>query len=164
MRYRRSRRAAPHPIIGAPKRAKSQCRTDDAVLAQPPKDNQAVEAGQHAIDGHDRVFVGTAAAQPVVAIDREIHLIAAVRKRIHELFRGSRDRLRGPECGAVLRPCFSSSNPTSMSRPKCKHKAFIEVDQWPDDMSVALFGSIMECSKCGTAGADVRPAWKKRAR
>jgi hypothetical protein len=89
-------------------------RRDDAVFPQPPKDNQAVEAGQHAIDGHDRVFIGTAAAQPVVAIDREIDLIAAVRKRIHELFRGSRDRLRGPECGAVLQPCFSSSNPTSI--------------------------------------------------
>jgi hypothetical protein len=50
------------------------------------------------------------------------------------------------------------------SCPKCQPKAFIEVDQWPDDMPVALFGSIMECSKCGTVGADVRPAWKKRAR
>jgi C4-type Zn-finger protein len=52
----------------------------------------------------------------------------------------------------------------AVSCPKCQHKAFIEVDQWPDDMPVALFGSIMECSKCGTVGADVRPAWKKRAR
>jgi hypothetical protein len=34
----------------------------------------------------------------------------------------------------------------AVSCPKCQHKAFIEVDQWPDDMPVALFGSIMECS------------------
>ena len=56
------------PIIGAAKR----------VFALPPKDNQAVEARQYAIDGHHRVFVGTAAARPVVAIDREIDVIAAV--------------------------------------------------------------------------------------
>jgi C4-type Zn-finger protein len=44
----------------------------------------------------------------------------------------------------------------AVSCPKCRHEAFIEVEQWPDDMPVALFGSIMECSKCGSMGADVR--------
>jgi hypothetical protein len=41
---------------------------------------------------------------------------------------------------------------------KCRNKAVVEVDQWPPDMPVALFGSIMECSKCGTMGAKVRLA------
>jgi hypothetical protein len=50
----------------------------------------------------------------------------------------------------------------AVSGPKCQHEAFIEVAQWPHGMPVALFGPIMECSKCGTMGADVRPVWKER--
>jgi hypothetical protein len=52
----------------------------------------------------------------------------------------------------------------AVSCPKCRHKAFVEVDQWPDGWPVALFGSIMECSKCGTLGAAVRPVRKERGR
>jgi hypothetical protein len=50
----------------------------------------------------------------------------------------------------------------AVSCPKCRHKAFVAVDQWPDGWPVALYGSIMECSKCGTMGATVRPVWKAR--
>jgi DNA-directed RNA polymerase subunit RPC12/RpoP len=52
----------------------------------------------------------------------------------------------------------------AVSCPKCRHKAFVEVDQWPDGWPVALYGSIMECSKCGTMGADVRLVWKELRR
>ena len=50
----------------------------------------------------------------------------------------------------------------AVSCPKCQHEAFINLDQWPDDMPVTLFGSIMECSKCGSMGADVRLVRKER--
>jgi hypothetical protein len=50
----------------------------------------------------------------------------------------------------------------AVSCPKCQHEAFIKVAQWPADMPVALFGSIMECSKCGSMGADVRLVRKER--
>jgi hypothetical protein len=50
----------------------------------------------------------------------------------------------------------------AVSCPKCRHKAFVEVDQWPDGWPVALYGSIMECSKCGTLGAGVRSVRKVR--
>jgi hypothetical protein len=78
--------------------------------------------------------------------------------------------MSGPRRKAPIEPTTPGSTrgnlqaTLAVSCPKCQHKAFIEVDQWPDDMPVALFGSIMECSKCGTVGANVRPAWKKRAR
>jgi C4-type Zn-finger protein len=50
----------------------------------------------------------------------------------------------------------------AVSCPKCQHEAFIKVAQWPHGMPVALFGSIMECSKCGSMGADVRLVRKER--
>jgi hypothetical protein len=50
----------------------------------------------------------------------------------------------------------------AVSCPKCLHDAFIRVAQWPEDMPVALFGSIMECSKCGAMGASVRLVRTKR--
>jgi hypothetical protein len=52
----------------------------------------------------------------------------------------------------------------AVSCPKCRHKAFVEVDQWPHGWPVALYGSIMECSKCGAMGADVRSVRKERRR
>jgi hypothetical protein len=48
--------------------------------------------------------------------------------------------------------------------PKCHHEAVISAEPWPDDMPVPLFGPRMECSKCGTMGADVRPNWRERER
>ena len=50
----------------------------------------------------------------------------------------------------------------AVSCPKCQHEAFIKVAQWPHGMPVALLGSIMECSKCGSMGADVRLVRKER--
>jgi hypothetical protein len=48
--------------------------------------------------------------------------------------------------------------------PKCHHEAVISAEPWPDDMPVPLFRARMECSKCGTMGADVRPNWWERER
>jgi hypothetical protein len=45
----------------------------------------------------------------------------------------------------------------AVSCPKCHHKAVVEVDQWPPNMPTFLLGSVMECSKCGTMGAEVLP-------
>jgi hypothetical protein len=50
----------------------------------------------------------------------------------------------------------------TVSCPKCLHKALVAVDQWPRGWPVVLFGSVMECSKCGTMGADVRLVRKER--
>jgi hypothetical protein len=59
--------------------------------------------------------------------------------------------------------CRNFKAKLAVSCPKCHHKAVVEVDQWPPDMPTFLFGSIMECSKCGTIGANVRPVCKVRA-
>jgi hypothetical protein len=78
--------------------------------------------------------------------------------------------MAGPCRTALIEPTpVGSTRPNAqatlaVSCPKCRHKAFVEVDQWPDGWPVALFGSIMECSKCGTLGAAVRPVRKERGR
>jgi hypothetical protein len=48
--------------------------------------------------------------------------------------------------------------------PKCHHEAVISAEPWPDDIPVPAFGPRMECSKCGTMGADVQPNWRERER
>jgi hypothetical protein len=57
--------------------------------------------------------------------------------------------------------CKNVQAALAVTCPKCHHEAILSADPWPDDMPVALLGSSMECSKCGTMGADVRLVWKE---
>jgi hypothetical protein len=41
----------------------------------------------------------------------------------------------------------------------CRHETAINVDQYPDRMTVSSIGPRMVCTACGHAGADVRPNW-----
>jgi hypothetical protein len=45
----------------------------------------------------------------------------------------------------------------------CHHQAVINVDGYPGHMLVPDFGSRIVCTRCGMAGADVRPNWKEKA-
>jgi hypothetical protein len=41
---------------------------------------------------------------------------------------------------------------------QCRHETIMNVDHMPGDLTVPSFGPRMVCTKCGTIGADVRPA------
>jgi hypothetical protein len=47
---------------------------------------------------------------------------------------------------------------------QCRHETIVNVDHWPGDMQIPLFGPRMVCTKCGTIGADLRPNWRERER
>ena len=81
---------AAHAIVDLAERADDQGRRIDPGLAQLADDGQAVHARQHAVDGHHRVGVRRSQAKSVVAVVREIDLIAARPEEVDEL----RSRLR----------------------------------------------------------------------
>ena len=43
----------------------------------------------------------------------------------------------------------------------CDHREIVNVDSWPDDVTVLSFGPRMRCSKCGHFGASVRADWSQ---
>jgi hypothetical protein len=50
-----------------------------------PDERNPIDAWKQAIDCHHGISAGTTTLQSVVAIDGEIYLIAARRKRVHDL-------------------------------------------------------------------------------
>ena len=54
----------------------------------PPSLIPAAVPGAEAVDCHHRVIGGTSAAQSVIAVDRQVNLIAARREGIHDLLGG----------------------------------------------------------------------------
>ena len=50
----------------------------------------------------------------------------------------------------------------SVTCSKCNHETVVNVDTYPGHATVPSFGRRMVCTRCGTAGADVRPNWKEQ--
>jgi len=44
---------------------------------------------------------------------------------------------------------------------KCHHEIVLNVDRWPDHVTVPSFGPRLVCTRCGATGADVRPNWRE---
>jgi hypothetical protein len=49
----------------------------------------------------------------------------------------------------------------TVSCETCHHETVVNVDSWPDHMTVPSFGPRMVCTRCGASGAEVRPNWKE---
>jgi hypothetical protein len=45
----------------------------------------------------------------------------------------------------------------------CSHERAVNMDDWPDDLTVASFGPRMRCWRCGKPGATAVPNWIERA-
>jgi hypothetical protein len=45
--------------------------------------------------------------------------------------------------------------------PRCLHRVQLDVDDYPDDVSLQWFSPRMVCSACGIVGADARPNWRE---
>lgn len=44
----------------------------------------------------------------------------------------------------------------------CHHEAVVDVDAYPDDLSVPWFDDKLVCTACGTARPNVMPNWVDR--
>jgi hypothetical protein len=44
----------------------------------------------------------------------------------------------------------------------CQHRAVLNVDHLPDNVTVPSFGPRMVCTRCGIIGADARPNWQEQ--
>src|SRR5579871_4694938 len=76
---------AAHPVVYLAECADDERRCGDAAFPQAADDRNAVEARQHAIDHHHRIFSGASARQTVIAVHGEIDLIAVRGEGLHEL-------------------------------------------------------------------------------
>jgi hypothetical protein len=43
--------------------------------------------------------------------------------------------------------------------PNCRHESVLDVDSYPDNVTVPSIAPRMVCTRCGTISADVRPNW-----
>jgi hypothetical protein len=41
----------------------------------------------------------------------------------------------------------------------CGHEADVNVDAYPNELTVPSFARLMKCSKCGSRNISVRPSW-----
>ncbi len=76
---------AAHAVVDFAERADDQSRRINAGVAELPDDRQTVDAGKHAIDCQHGIGGGKPEMQSVVAVERQIDLIAARAEKIDQL-------------------------------------------------------------------------------
>src|SRR5215475_6908081 len=81
---------ASHPFVDLAERADDQEGSRIALHAQLAHDGDAVDIGKHAVDRDDRIVARRAQPQRLVAVGRQVHLVAAGRQLLHELAGGFR--------------------------------------------------------------------------
>jgi hypothetical protein len=73
---------AAHPIVDHAERADDRSGRGNAAFPQPLNDCNSVDSRKHPIDRHHDIFGCESAAEPIIAIGREINLIAIRHKRL----------------------------------------------------------------------------------
>ncbi len=101
---------ATHPIVDFSERTDDQDRCGDAVVTQLTHDRDAVDVRKHAVDRDHGIVAGDAAAQRLVAIGGQIHLVTAGRERLHELTGGFRIVLDDQNAAVTSRHGVMSPN------------------------------------------------------
>ena len=48
-----------------------------------------------------------------------------------------------------------------MMRTACRHETVLNVDHWPDHVTVPFFGARLVCTRCGVTAADSGPNWRE---
>src|SRR6516165_4896178 len=76
---------AAHAIVDFTKSAEDQRRRDNPLLPQAANDFNSVDPRQHTVNGHHNIIGRQSQPQPLLAVDREIDLIAARFQAIHQL-------------------------------------------------------------------------------
>src|SRR6266478_3779255 len=101
---------AAHPIVDLPERTDDQNGCGDAVVAQLTHDRDAIDVRKHAVDRDHGIVAGDAAAQRLVAVGGQIHLVPAGRERLHELTGGFRVVLNDQNTAVTSRHGLPSPN------------------------------------------------------
>src|SRR5215469_13081984 len=76
---------AAHAIVDFAERTDDQGRRIDPGVAQLPDDGETIQPRKHAVDRDHRIVGGSRKLQPLVAVEREVHVIAALAEKIDEL-------------------------------------------------------------------------------
>jgi hypothetical protein len=58
--------------------------------------------------------------------------------------------------------CSLGVRSLAVSCPTCRHETVLNVNSYPDNMTVPSFAPRMVCTCCGTIGADARLNWKEQ--
>src|SRR4029077_12706443 len=81
---------ASYAIVDFSERTDDQKGGGDAIVAQLAHDRDAIDVGKHAVDGDHGIVGGRAAAQRLIAVRGQIHLIPAGRELLDKLVCGFR--------------------------------------------------------------------------
>src|SRR5882762_9487842 len=107
---------APHPVVDFPERTDDQEGRGDAVVAQLTHHRDAIDVRKHAVDRDHRIVAGGAAAQRLVAVGGQIHLVTAARELLHELTGGFGVVLNDQNTAVTSRHGLRSPNGMSKKR------------------------------------------------
>src|ERR1700704_414738 len=101
---------ATHPIVDFSERTDDQDRCGDAVVAQLTHHRDAIDVRKHAVNRDHGIIAGDAAAQRLVAVGGQIHLVTTGRELFHELTGGFRIILNDQNAAVTSRHGLPSPN------------------------------------------------------